>query len=53
MPLRLFEAACVVIVVATLIAMSRRTEPRALLTDYALLALAGFIGCLLYTSRCV
>jgi hypothetical protein len=44
MPIRVFEAACVVVVVVTLIAMARRTEPRALVTDYALLAIAGFLG---------
>lgn len=44
MPIRTFEAACVVIVIATLAAMSKRTGPRPLLTDYALLAVAGLIG---------
>ena len=44
MPIRVFEIACVVIVVATLAAMSRRAAPRALLADYALLAAAAWIG---------
>jgi hypothetical protein len=42
--MRWFELACVVIVVATLAATARRTPARALLTDYALLAVAGFVG---------
>ncbi|MDQ3033891.1 MAG: hypothetical protein M3Y87_15855 [Myxococcota bacterium] len=44
MPMRVFELACVGIVVATLVAVSRRTPWRALLADYALLAGAGWIG---------
>lgn len=44
MPLRVFEAACIAVVVLTLALMSRRVPPRVLLVDYAALALAGFIG---------
>jgi len=44
MPLRLFEGLCVVIVVLTLLAMARSTPWQRLLTDYFLLAGAGFIG---------
>lgn len=43
-PIRIFEAACVVIVVATLVAMARRAPWRTLLADYALLASAGWLG---------
>jgi hypothetical protein len=42
--MRVFELACVAIVVLTLAAMARRTPWRALLTDYALLAIAAWIG---------
>lgn len=44
MPLRLFEGLCVVIVVLTLLAMARSTPWQRLLTDYFLLAGAGFVG---------
>ncbi len=44
MPIRVFELACLVVVVATLAAMARRTEPRGLLADYALLAVAAWLG---------
>jgi hypothetical protein len=43
-PIRVFELACVVVVVATLVAMARRTPARALLADYALLAAAAWLG---------
>jgi hypothetical protein len=43
-PIRVFEIACVVIVVATLAAMTRRTPARPLLADYALLASAAWLG---------
>ncbi|MBI2390520.1 MAG: hypothetical protein HYV09_13100 [Deltaproteobacteria bacterium] len=39
-----FEAACVVVVVATLIAMSRARGAGPVLRDYAALAVAGWIG---------
>jgi hypothetical protein len=44
MPIRVFEIACVAVIVATLAVMARRTPPRALLADYALLAAAGWLG---------
>lgn len=44
MPLVLFEIACVVVVILTLAIMARRRPLRDLLTDYAALAVAGFIG---------
>lgn len=44
MPIRVFEIACVAIVALTLLAVARRTPWRALLADYALLAVAGWIG---------
>jgi hypothetical protein len=44
MPLRLFAGLCVVIVVLTLLAMARSTPWQRLLTDYFLLAGAGFVG---------
>lgn len=44
MPIRLFELACIVIILATLAAMARGRDARALFTDYALLAVAGWIG---------
>lgn len=44
MPIRIFELACVVVVIATLAATARRTPPRALAIDYALLAIAAWLG---------
>lgn len=44
MPLRVFECACVVVVLLTLALMARRTPWRRLLGDYGALALAGYIG---------
>jgi hypothetical protein len=43
-PLALFEAACAVIVVATLSAMARTRDVRSLLLDYLTLAVAGYVG---------
>lgn len=43
-PIRVFELACLVIIAATLIAVSRRTPWRELLRDYACLAVAGWVG---------
>lgn len=43
-PLPVFELACLVIVVATLVAMSRAQPARALLADYAALAVAAWVG---------
>jgi hypothetical protein len=46
-----FELACVVVVVLTLITMARRTPVRELLPCYALLAIASFVGeetCILF-----
>jgi len=43
-PLRVFECACVVVVLFTLALMARRTPARRLVGDYAALAVAGFIG---------
>jgi hypothetical protein len=43
-PLPLFEVACVIVVVLTLFLMARRQPIEDLLTDYAALAVAGFIG---------
>lgn len=42
--MRWFELACVVIVTATLAAMARSQPWRALLRDYAVLAVAGLVG---------
>ncbi len=39
-----FELACIVIVVLTLAVMARVRSPRAVLTEYAALAVAGFVG---------
>lgn len=44
MPLPFFEIACVVVVVLTLVLMARRRPVWDLLTDYAALGVAGFIG---------
>ncbi|MDI3281793.1 carotenoid biosynthesis protein [Polyangium sp. 15x6] len=44
MPLLVFEMACVVVVLLALAAMARRRPPADLLTDYAALAVAGWIG---------
>jgi len=43
-PLPVFEAACLLVVALTLAAMARRAPWRALLADYAALAVAGWIG---------
>ncbi len=42
--LTLFQIACVVVVALTLLAMTRRRAKKAVLTDYAALALSGFVG---------
>lgn len=42
--MRVFEVACLVIVVLTLLATARRTPWRTLMSDYALLAVAAWIG---------
>lgn len=44
MPLLVFEVACVAVVLLALAAMARRRPPAELLTDYAALAVAGWIG---------
>ena len=44
MPIPVFEIACVVVVALTLATMSRAREVRALLRDYAALAVAAWIG---------
>lgn len=44
MPLFVFEILCVAIIAGTLALAARRRPPRALLADYATLAVAGWIG---------
>ena len=44
MPIRVYEALCVVTVVITLAVMARSRSPRVLLAEYAALALSGFAG---------
>ena len=44
MPLPVFEIACVLVITLTLATMSRAVAPRALLRDYAALAVAAWVG---------
>lgn len=44
MPIALFQALCVVIIILTLLTMSRTAPWKALLRDYFALALAGYLG---------
>lgn len=43
-PIAVFECACVVVVIATLLVMGRTRDRRALFLDYATLAVAAYLG---------